>query len=92
MYPHPNKWINLLDKFLLIIAGIAPFSVLPQIIKIVSEKSAEGVSLITWVFFALIAVPWIVYGVVHKEKPIIVGYLLWFAMDLTVIIAVLVFS
>jgi uncharacterized protein with PQ loop repeat len=92
MFPHPKKWIRFLDRFLLVVAVIGPLSALPQIFKIYFLKSAGDISLITWSFWAAGNLPWILYGIVHKEKPIIIAYSLWFITNMIIIIGVLIYS
>jgi len=91
-YPHSDKWIHFLDEFLLAVAVIAPLMNLPQIIKILIEKDASGVSLISWIMYTVMAIPWLIYGLVHKEKPIIVSYSLWLLLNSAVVIAALVYG
>jgi uncharacterized protein with PQ loop repeat len=90
--PSKSKGVALLDKLVLSLAVVAPFFELPQLFEIYSNKAAENVSLITWGFFALMAIPWFIYGIVHKEKPIIVLYLLWFLIDSIIVIGILIYS
>jgi len=91
-YPHPNKWINLLDKVLLIIAVIGPLMNLPQIAKIYLGRNAAGVSLLTFSFYAFFNTFWIAYGMVHKEKPIIIAHCLWFITNLIVVAGIILYS
>ena len=91
-YPHPHPWIRFLDNFLLLIAVIGPLSNVPQIIKIFVSKDSSGVSLITFSLFMTFNIPWIIYGVVHKEKPIVLAYTLWLITNLTVVIGILIYS
>lgn len=90
-YPHPNKGIRALDRLVLILAFIMPIVELPQLIKIFAEKTAEGVSLSTWSFFVLCGIPWLIYGIVHKEKPIVILYLLWIIIDSAIVIGILLY-
>ena len=91
-YPHKNKWVRTLDCFLVVIALIGPIFDLPQIYKIYTAKNAIGVSFLSWLAYGLICIPWIVYGVVHKEKPIIIAYTLWLFTDLAVVIGTLLYG
>ena len=76
-----------------VIAGIlAPLMVLPQIFKIFSTHDASGVSAISWFAFALLDAPFIIYGFVHKEKPIVITYTLFFIGNLIVGIGALIYS
>jgi len=81
-----------LDKLVLIIALIWPVFELPQLIKIFAEKTAAGVSLMTWSFFVIFSIPWLIYGIVHKEKPIIILYLLWIIIDSSIVVGILLYS
>ena len=90
-YPHKNKWIRYLDKFLIFVAIMGPLMTLPQILKIYIEQNSVGVSAWSWGLYSFFNIPWIVYGFVHKEKPIILGYSLWFVTNLVVVVGVLMY-
>lgn len=91
-YPHKNKWIRTLDNFLMMVALIGPVMDFPQLFKIYYLKNAAGVSLITWVLYTIICIPWLAYGLVHKEKPIILAYSLWLVSNLVVVCGILLYS
>jgi uncharacterized protein with PQ loop repeat len=91
-YPHPKAMVRWLDKIILFLAIAGPMSKLPQIIQVFTERTVAGLSLTTWVIFVIIAVPWIAYGIVHKEKPIIIANILWFVTELTVVIGILMYG
>jgi uncharacterized protein with PQ loop repeat len=90
-YPHQNKWVRFLDKFLIVIAVVGPLIALPQIFQIFAIKSAEGVSSLSWGLYALFNIPWFIYGVVHKDKPITIAYSLSFIANLTVLVGSLIY-
>jgi uncharacterized protein with PQ loop repeat len=91
-YPHPQKWIRFLDKFLIIAAIVGPAMTIPQIVKIYSLRDASSIALSTWVLFAILDIPWIIYGVVHKEKPIVIAYILWLITNIFVIVGTILYS
>ncbi len=91
-YPHPQKWVRWLDNFLLVVAVLGPLVSIPQLIRIYFMKNISGVSIITWIFFAVGAIPWVAYGVVHKEKPIVISYALWFLLSVLIVIGILVYG
>ena len=74
MYPNKNKWIKFLDRFLIVVAVIVPLITLPQILQIFIFKSAMGVSSLSWGLYALFNIPWLIYGLVHKNNPIVISY------------------
>ncbi len=81
-----------LDKLTFVVGVIGPFTVLPQIYSIFSSRSAAGVSLTTWVLIFIVTFPWILYGIAHKEKNIIVSFILWEMVNLAVVIGVLMYG
>ena len=90
-YPHPDKWKRLMDKFIYVVGVAGPILTLPQLIKIWVEKNAAGVSAISWAGFLVAAVFWLMYGILHKEKPIIFTYTLWIILDGLVVAGVLIY-
>lgn len=91
-YPHPHKGVRFLDNLLLVIAVIGPLVNVPQMFKIYTLKSAMGVSLLTFSLYAFFDIPWIAYGIVHKEKPIIIAYSLWLITNIVVIAGIIAYS
>lgn len=88
----PTKYTQFLDKLTFIMGVIGPFTVLPQIHTIFANHSAAGVSLATWALIFIVTFPWILYGVAHKDKSIIVSFTLWEVVNLAVVIGVLMYS
>lgn len=72
-YLKRTDWFKrFIDRFIYVI-GIFSVSILvPQLYEILSTKSAEGVSLITWMGFFTSSTFWLIYGILHKVKPIII--------------------
>jgi uncharacterized protein with PQ loop repeat len=91
-FPHENKWINFLDRLLLVVAIVGPIMSIPQIYKIYSLKTAAGVSALSFGFFAVFNIPWIIYGIVHKEKPIVIAYILWLISNTAVVVGTMMYS
>ena len=92
-HKHPKReWVKTLDKFLIFVALIGPAIAIPQIIQIFSEKNASGVSLVSWVLYALIAIPWGLYGYAHKEKPILISSILHIIFNSVVVVGILLYS
>jgi uncharacterized protein with PQ loop repeat len=62
-----------------------PLMTLPQIYSIWMEHQ-KGVSIVSWTGYMLTGVIWLVYGLKHREWPIIILQLTWIALDLGVIV------
>ena len=91
-YPHPDKWINFMDKAVYVVGFIVPLMTLPQIIKIWFEKDASGVSIVSWTGFLLYAIFWLIYGIMHREKPIIFAYILWVTLQAFVVVGIIIYG
>lgn len=87
-----SSYIIFLDKLTFVVGVIGPFTVLPQIYSIFTTKSAAGVSLATWTLIFIVTFPWILYGIAHKEKNIIVSFILWEVVNLLVVMGVLLYG
>ncbi len=90
-YPSTKLWFRLLDRIVLVAGIVAPVFTLPQIFLIYSSHHAAGVSALTWGVYAVLDLPWILYGFAHRERPIVYSYLLWFVANLTVCIGALIY-
>lgn len=90
-YPHNNLFIKTLDRAILLLAVIGPAATIPQILEIFLNKDAGSVSVLSWSIFMLFDIPWIIYGFVHKEKPIIVAYVLWFFTNALIVVGALLY-
>lgn len=91
-FPSQKKWKKSLDK-IIYAAGIAgPILVIPQTIKIWINKDATGVSTPSWIGFTILAIIWLIYGIAHKEKPLIIMYSGLVIMDALVFIGAIIYG
>jgi len=65
------------------IAG--PIMTLPQVVKIYTEKTAAGLSPITWTSYFFLALFWLAYGVFIKNRPIVLANTLWIVMHVSIL-------
>ena len=72
-YPSKDKWKRIIDRFIYVIVVLSPLMNFLQLIEILINKDASGVSVISWTAFAIISLFWLLYGTVHKDKPIIIS-------------------
>ncbi|MGI0006886.1 MAG: SemiSWEET family transporter [Nitrosotalea sp.] len=87
--PH---YVHFLDRITFFAGIVGPFTILPQVYEIFSTKNAKGVSLISWIMMFVVTLPWIFYGMAHKEKSIIISFILWEVVNLLVIVGILMYS
>ena len=85
---HPEISKRLIDKLIYVVAVLGPIMTIPQLIKIWVDKNAAGVSVLSWSSYLVIAIFWLIYGIVHKEKPLIITYTLWIILEAFIVIGV----
>ncbi|MFC1752460.1 hypothetical protein ACFL96_03600 [Thermoproteota archaeon] len=91
-YPHPDKAKKFMDRAIYGVGIFGPIMTLPQVSKIWIEKNAAGVSAISWGAYLITTSFWLAYGIMHKEKPIIMTYSLWLVLELFIITGVLIYQ
>ena len=65
---------------------------LDQVILIWSKQDASGVSLVSWSLYSTYAVIFLAYGIVHREKVIIITYSAAAVADIAIVIGVLLYG
>ena len=90
-YPHPNKLKNFVDKLIYVVGVFVPAMSLIQVHKIYAEKTADGISMIAYCGFFAANLVWLLYGFLHKEKPIVLMYILLAVFNFAVIIGTIIY-
>lgn len=90
--PNPDKWKRFLDSVIYIVGVLGPIMTLPQVFKIWVWHQAGGLSVISWGSYILFDIFWLMYGIAHKEKPIILTYASWILINSLVVSGVLLYS
>lgn len=85
----PKDWIDYAIYFFVF---ATPLFELPQAIKIFSHQSAADVSVLTWGFFWLSTVFWLIYAVKHKLKPFIITYSLYLVVETIIMIGIFMYQ
>ena len=91
-YPSRKKWIRILDKMIYAVGIAGPIMTIPQLMKVWVDQNAAGLSIISWTSYLIIALIWTVYGIAHKEKPIVVAHGAWAIMHTFIIIGILLYG
>ena len=90
--PFPEEWTKRIDVCVLVVGVMGPILTIPQLLSIWINKDATGVSLISWFSYFFIACFWLLYGLVHRSKPIIVTNALWIFLDTLIVTGILLYS
>lgn len=64
--------LGIIDKSAYLMGAITIAVNVPQLIAVWTSPSVAGVSIISWIGFSLGSLFWLIYGLLHHEKPIIV--------------------
>ncbi len=91
-YPHPDPFKRLMDKLVYAASIFTPLMTLPQVYIIWVQKSAAGISVISWIGYFISALIWLIYGFIHREKPIILMNFSWVVLDLAVILGAFLYA
>lgn len=60
-----------IDRLIYVVVIFGPIMNLPQLLKIWMYKDATGVSALSWSAFSIGSLIWLLYGIAHRDKPII---------------------
>ncbi len=70
-YPSPDRLTKIYDRIIYIAVIVGPIMNIPQLLRVWMTQDATGVSFISWTGFSIISVIWLGYGMLHKDKPIL---------------------
>jgi uncharacterized protein with PQ loop repeat len=91
-YPHTDKWKSRVDRMVYVIALFGLAMTIPQVGSIWLEKNAAGVSAASWSAYSITAFFWLIYGILHKEKPLILINAAWLSFDIAMVAGVLIYG
>lgn len=91
-FPHPNPVKRFMDTAIYFAGIFGPLMTLPQLFNIWVLKNAEGVSILSWIGLLCGALFWLVYAILHKEKPLILTYSSWIFFEIMIIIGILIYG
>lgn len=98
---HSHKHIDRIHKkvkkqpkhhTVLIASIIYPLTTFPQILEIFSNKSAENISLLTYILYIFFTFIFLGYGIKEKLVPIVVLQSLWLVVYGLVVVGVLIYG
>lgn len=87
-----KKEKKLIDRLIYIAAVIYPLAGLPQIVQIFVSKSAEDLSLLSYLLFFILELVFLAYGLLYKLRPIILSAVLWDVYYITALVGILIYS
>lgn len=86
-----NIFVRIFHRLVTIIAVISPLITLPQLLSIYITRNASGVSSITWLAYIFTSAVWFSYGIMHKEKIIVINGILGMILSTTIFFGILIY-
>lgn len=79
------------DDGMYLVALVTPILTIPQLLTIWIQRQTGGVSLLTWGAYAAMSGVWLIYGLLHRQKPLVVSQACLFVIDLAVVLGITLF-
>ena len=76
---------SIVNNGIYVIAAMGPLSAFDQVWQIWWLGNKNGVSLLMWLSWIPGAVFWLIYGILHRDKPIILTQTLWLIMQIAIV-------
>lgn len=82
----------MVDRLIYFAAIVEPLFSIPQAYTIFSTRSAQSVSIPAWLGFEFMTLIWIWYGIVHRDRMILIYQGLFFIIDGSVVVGALLYG
>ena len=69
------------DRSIYFIGVVSPAMTVPQVWKVWENHSTAGLVSASWITYLIVSFFWLGYGIVHKEKPIILINVCWILVN-----------
>ncbi len=89
--PFTRKARSMYSRSMFLIAFVAPVLTVPQLWLVWINRQTAGVSQITWGAYTIASGCWLIYGIIQKQKPLILAQLMLFILDFLVVLGVYLF-
>lgn len=87
-----QKQSGTLYRLTLVAAVVQPLMTVPQVMQLYTTHDASGLSLATWLGYAVIGLVFLAYGIKYRLVPIATTQILWFVLQMSVVIGILIWS
>lgn len=90
-YPHPIPFKRYFDGLMYVVGSLAPLALLPQVVHLYAHKDAAGLSISTWIMLGMINSLWVVYGAIHRERPIFIANLGMTILNFSIVVGIFLY-
>jgi uncharacterized protein with PQ loop repeat len=89
---HKNTEVKFFDYIVYFFTIATPLFELPQAYAIYANRSAEDVSLLTWSFFLLDNLVWIIYAMKRRVLPLLITTILYLIIEAVVVVGIILYA
>lgn len=79
------------DRFIAVVGLIGPIMTTPQIINVWVHHNVEGLAIASWGTYVMTSSFWLFYGILHRERAIILVNIAWILAHASVVTGILLF-
>ncbi|HSW65670.1 MAG TPA: hypothetical protein VLI54_00840 [Bacillota bacterium] len=87
--PLQRRFIN---KAIIAVAATQPLGTIPQIVTVFQHRDGSSLSISSWAIYILFDFMWLWYGVVEKQKAVIVSAVMFTLMEGAVLLGALLYG
>ncbi len=87
-----KRLLRFVDVLAYVVSILSLLFTFDQVRIIWVEQNASGVSFLSWVFYTLSAVVWFFYGLVHRDRVLIITNAIWVIFSLFIATGIVIYS
>jgi len=91
MVVHRTATRTLFDDGMYLMALITPIMTIPQLLTIWAQHQTGGVSQLTWAAYAAMSGIWLIYGLLQRQKPLVLSQACLFVVDFAIVLGISIF-
>lgn len=90
-FPSKKRMVRAVDILVYVASIGSPILTVPQVIDIFVGQNAAGVSALSWGAYTLFTIPWLAYGIVHRERVLIANNSLWLGLNALIFVGAVIY-
>ncbi len=91
MVAHRSMVRTFFDDGMYLMALVTPLLTIPQLLTIWTQHQTGGVSQLTWGAYAVMSGVWLIYGLLQRQKPLILSQACLFVVDMAIVLGIFIF-
>lgn len=81
--------LSFIDRIIYCAAILSPLALAPQVLHLFITKNASSFYLPTWLLLGCINGLWVMYGIQHRERPIVLTNALLALLNFIIVVGIL---